>query len=143
MNIWRCIGNLYCTSDDCPFKHSVKGKWNTMNCQNVSGHKVCFCCANVASRQWCNAHKMTEYCRESESHTVYHIGAHKCPLKQDTKIYRKQVRDALLRNRDLGAQGIQQAEVGQVVTNSDVREAQRRAMQLSHANVRSEKAKLS
>ena len=46
---------------------------------------------------------MTEYCRESESLTVYHIGVHKCLLKQDTKIYRKQVRDAFIRNRGIGA----------------------------------------
>ena len=46
---------------------------------------------------------MTEYCRESESLTVYHIGAHKCPLKPDAKLYRKQVRDAVLRNSCLGA----------------------------------------
>ena len=114
-----------------------------MNFQNVDGHKVCFTCENVGSRQWCSAHKMTEYCRESESLTVYHIGAHKCPLKQDTKIYRKQVKDAVLRNRGLGAWGIQQVEVGQVVVNSDIREAQRRAMWLSYANIRSKKAKIS
>ena len=46
---------------------------------------------------------MTEYCRESETLTVYHIGTQVCPLKKDTKIYRKQVRDAVLRNRGLGA----------------------------------------
>ena len=28
---------------------------------------------------------MTEYCREPESLTVYHIGAHKCPLKKTQK----------------------------------------------------------
>ena len=101
--VGKCIGNLYCASDDCPFKHSAEGKWNTMNFQNVSRHKVCFSCGNVASRQWCSAHKITEYCRESETLTVYHIGAHKCPLKPETKIYRKQIRDAVLRNRGLGA----------------------------------------
>ena len=86
---------------------------------------------------------MTEYCRESESLTVYHIGAHKCPLNQDTKIYRKQVRDAVLRNQGIGAQSIQQAEVGQAVADSDIWEAWRRAMQLSYDNIRSEKAKIS
>ena len=86
---------------------------------------------------------MTEYCRESENLTVYHIHAHKCPLKQDAKIYRKQVRDAVLRNRGIGVQGIQHTEVGQAVANSDIWEAWRRAMQLSYANIRSEKAKIS
>ena len=80
---------------------------------------------------------------QSESLTVYHIGAHKCPLKQDTNIHRKKVRDAMLRNRGLGAWGIQQAEVGQVVTDGDIRDAWGRAMQLSYANIRSEKAKIS
>ena len=42
----------------------------------------------------------------------------------------------------MGAQGIQQAEVGQAVANSYIWEAQRRAMQLSYANVRSKKAKI-
>ena len=46
---------------------------------------------------------MTEYCRESETLTVYHIGVHKCHLKKDTKIYRKQVREVVLQNRGLGA----------------------------------------
>ena len=61
----RCIGNLYCSFDECPFKLSAEVKWNTTNFQNVDGHKVCFSCGNVASRQWCGACKMTEYCRES------------------------------------------------------------------------------
>ena len=126
--VGRCVRNLYYTSDDYSFKHSAEGKWNATNFQNVSGHKVCFSCGNVASRQWYGAHKMTEYCRESENLTVYHIGAHKCPLKPDTKIYRKQVREAVLRNRGLGGQGIQQAEVGQAFANCDIREEWGRAM---------------
>ena len=86
---------------------------------------------------------MTDYCRESESLTVYHIGAHKCPLKPDTKIYRKQVRDAVLRNSGLGAQGIQQTEVGQAVGDGNIREVHKRTMWLSYTNIRSEKAKIS
>ena len=27
-NVGSCIGNLYCASDDCPFKHSAEGKSN-------------------------------------------------------------------------------------------------------------------
>ena len=50
--------------------------------------------------------------------------------------------EAVLQNRGLGAQGIQQAEVGQAVANGDIQEAQRRAMQLSYANVRSKRAKI-
>ena len=83
--VGRCIRSLYCMSNDCPFKHSAEGKLNIMNFQNVSGHKVCFSCGNIASRKWCSAHKMTEYCRESETLTVYHIGVHKCPLKKTQK----------------------------------------------------------
>ena len=48
----------------------------------------------------------------------------------------------MLRNRGLGVRGIQQAEVGQAVTEGNIKEAQRRAMQLSYANVRLEKAKI-
>ena len=48
----------------------------------------------------------------------------------------------MLWNRGLGAWGIQQAKVGQAVADSDIQEAQRRAMWLSYANVRSEKAKI-
>ena len=90
-------------SDDCPFKHSAEGKLNTTKPQNLGGHKVCFSYGNIASRKWYCACKMTEYCRESDILTVYHIGAHKCPPKKDTKIYRKQVRDAVFRNRGIGA----------------------------------------
>ena len=72
--------------------------------------------------------KMTEYCRKSHTLTVYHVGVHKCHLKKDTKIYKKQVREAMLQNRGLGAQGIQQAEVGQAVAEGNIQEAQRRAM---------------
>ena len=81
--VGRCIGSLYHMSDDCPFKHSAEGKSNTTNFQNVSRHKVCFSCGNIARRKWCHAHKMTEYCRESEILTVYQTGSHKCPLKKD------------------------------------------------------------
>ena len=59
----RCQGSLYCMSSNCPFKHSAEGQSNMMNFQNVSGHKVCFSCRSIASRKWCEAHKMTEYCR--------------------------------------------------------------------------------
>ena len=100
--VGRCLRNLYCTFDDCQFKLSAEGKKNTTNFQNVHRQNVCLSCGNVASRQWCSASKMTEYCRGFESPTVYHIGAHKCPLKPDAKIYRKQVRDAVLRNSGLG-----------------------------------------
>ena len=48
----------------------------------------------------------------------------------------------MLQNRGLGARGIQQAEVGQAVASGDILEAQRRAMWLSYANVRSKKAKI-
>ena len=71
--VGRYIGSLYCMSANCPFKHSAEGKLNT-NFQNVSRHKVCFSCGNIASRKWCGACKMTEYCRESETLTIYHIG---------------------------------------------------------------------
>ena len=101
--VGRCIGSLYCMSNDHPFKCSAEGKLSRTNFQNVSGHKVCFSCGNIASRKWCSACKMTEYYRESETLTVYHIGVHKCPLKKDKKIYRKQVRDAVFRNRGLSA----------------------------------------
>ena len=94
--VGRCLGGLYCMSANCPFKHSAEGKSNTTNFQNVSRHKVCFSCGSVTSRKWCGAHKMTEYCRESETLTVYHVGVHKCHLKKDTKIYKKQVREAVL-----------------------------------------------
>ena len=80
--------------------------------------------------------------RESRTLTVYHVGVHKCHLKKDTKIYKKQVREALLWNRGLSVWGIQQAEVGQAVEEDNIQEAQRRAMWLSYANVRSEKAKI-
>ena len=127
--VGRCIWSLYCVCDDFPFKHSAEGRLNTMNFQNVGGHKVCFTCGNIASRKWWGVHKMTENCRESGALTVYHIGVHKCLLKKDTNIYRKQVRDAVLRNWGIGAQ--------------DIWEAWRRAMWLSCTNIRSEKAKIS
>ena len=47
--VGQCIGNLYCTSVDCPFKLSTEGTWNTTNFQNVHGHKVCFSCGHVDS----------------------------------------------------------------------------------------------
>ena len=58
---WKCIGNLYCSYDGCPFKLSAEGKRNTNNFQNIGGNKICFSCGNVANRQWCGACKMTEY----------------------------------------------------------------------------------
>ena len=94
--VGRCLGSLYCMSAKCPFKHSAEGQSNTMNVQNVSSHKVCFSCGSIASRKSCGACKMTEYCMECGTLTVYHVGVHKCHLKKDTKIYKKQVREAML-----------------------------------------------
>ena len=121
---------MYCSYDECQIKLFAEGKGNTSNFQNVDGCKIGFSCGNVASRQWCGTCKMTEYCRESESLTIYHIHVYKCPLKPDTNKYNKQVRDAVLRNSGLGTCGIQQAKVGQVVAPSDIKEAWRRAMKM-------------
>ena len=130
--VGRCLGSQYHMSANCPFKHSAEGQSNTVNFQNVSSHKVCFSCGSIASRKWCGTCKMTEYCMESGTLTVYHVDVHKCHLKKDTKIYKMQVREAVMQNRGLGAPGIQQVKVGQAVANSDIREAQRRAMQVSY-----------
>ena len=37
--VGRCIGNLYCPYDECPFKLSADGERNTPNFQNVEGQK--------------------------------------------------------------------------------------------------------
>ena len=71
---------------------------------------------------------MAEYRRESESFTIYHKGLYKCLQKPDRNKYSNHVRDAVLRNCDLGAHGIQQARAGQAVTDGDIREAWRRDM---------------
>ena len=126
--VGRCLVSLYCMSVNCPFKHSAEGQSNMTNFQNVSGHKVCFSCSSIASRKWCGACKMTEYCMESGTLTVYLVGVHKCHHKKDTEIYKKQVREAVLQNRGLGARGIQQAKVGQAVADGDICKAQGRAM---------------
>ena len=82
--VGRCIGNLYFPHYDCPFKLSAGGKRNTSNFKNVDGHKICFSCGHAANREWCKAQKMTEYCRELEILTIYHIGTYKCLLKPNT-----------------------------------------------------------
>ena len=64
--VGRCLGSLFCTSANCPFKYSAEGQSNMTNFQNVSGQKVCFSCGSITSRKWCGACKMTEYCLESE-----------------------------------------------------------------------------
>ena len=51
----RCIRNLYCHYDDCPFKLYAEGKKNTSTFQNVDGHKTSFSCRHVVNRQWCRA----------------------------------------------------------------------------------------
>ena len=86
--------------------------------------------------------KMREYCRESEILTIYHIGIHRCLPKPNTKKYRHQVRETVLRNSSLGACVIQQAEVGGAVATGNIQEAWRRAMQLSYSNLRFEKANI-
>ena len=121
--VGRCIGNQYCSYDDCQFKLSAEEKRNTSNFKNVDGHKICFIFENVASRKWCGASKMTEYCRESESFTIYHICVYKHLFKPDKNKYSKQVRDVMLRNSGLVTHGIQQTEVGQAVAAGDIKEA--------------------
>ena len=68
------------------------------------------------------------FSKESEILTIYHIGTHRCLLKPNTKIYRPQVREAVLRNSGLGVCGIQQSEVGEAVATTDIKEEWRRAM---------------
>ena len=87
-------------------------------------------------------HKLTEYCRKSESLTIYHIGVHRCLPKPVTHKYSKQIRNAVPRNSGVDTCDIQQAEVGQVVAMGDIKEAGRRAMQLSYTYIRSMKAKV-
>ena len=103
----RCIRNLYCSYDDCLFKLSAEGKRNTSILPECGWVQDFLQLWNVANRQWCGSCKMTEYCRESESLTIYHIGMHKCLLKLDTNKYSKQVRDEVLRNSGLGTCVIQ------------------------------------
>ena len=117
--VGRYIGCLYCMSADCPFKHSVEGKSNTTNFQNVSGHLICFSCGNIASRKWCGVHKMTEYCWESETITVYHIDVHKCLLKKTQKYTESRLEKQCSET---------EAEVGESAVDGDIWEAQKRAM---------------
>ena len=65
---------------------------------------------------------MTEYCRETYCLTVYHIGTYKCLLKPNTKKYRLQVKEAVLRNSGLGSCAIQQVEVGEAVAVGGITE---------------------
>ena len=90
--VGRCLCSLYCMSADCPFKHSAKGQSNTTNFQNVSSHKVCFSCGSKASRKWCGACKMTEYCIESSMLTVYHVGVHNCHITGGSHLSRTVVK---------------------------------------------------
>ena len=138
--VGRCIRSLYCMSADCPFKHSAEGKLNTMNFQNVSGNKVCFSCGNIASRKWCSACKMTEYCRESETLIVYHIGGTNVLLGK-TQIYTERSEKQCTETEVWVLKVFNRLRwVRQLLMVTFWR--QRRAMQLSCACVRSEKAKI-
>ena len=66
---------------------------------------------------------------------------HVCP-NQTYQRYRSFVRESVLRNIDLGASAIQQAEVGEAVAVGDIRETCRRAIYLSCANIGYEKVNL-
>ena len=138
----RSIGSLCCPYDDSPFKLPADGKRNTSNFQNVDGHNICFSCEHVATRQWCGAWKVREYCRELGILTIYHMDTYKYLLKPNTKKNRLQLREAVLRNSGLGTHGIQQAEVKEAFAAGDIKEAQRKALWLSYTNIRSGKAKL-
>ena len=58
--------------------------------------------------------KNDRYCSESDSLTIYCLGVHKFLLTPNTKNYRLQVREAVLRNSSLGTHGIQQIKMGQL-----------------------------
>ena len=134
--VWSCIDNLCCPFDECPFKLSAGEKRDTSNLQNVEGHKICFSCGHLANRQWYGAWKMKEYCRESETLTVYHLGMYMCLPKPNTMKYRSLVREAVLRNSGIVACVIQQAEMGEAVAAADIQEPWGSAMQLSYANLK-------
>ena len=125
--VGKCNGNLYCPYDYCPFTLSTAGQRNASNFQNVDGHKSCFV-VDIMQIESCVGHKMAEYCRESEILTFYHIGVQKFPMKPNTKKYKLQARETVLRHSGLGACGIQWIEVGEAVTASNIQEVQRRAM---------------
>ena len=135
------ISNLYCFYDYCPFKLSADWERNTSNFQNVEGHKMYFSCEHLSNSND-GGMKMTDYCRESEILTVYHLGTHTSLPIPNTKRYRSLAREAVLRNSGLGACSIQQMEMGGAVAAGDIQEAWRRAKQLSRANLRYEKANL-
>ena len=85
---------------------------------------------------------MTEYCRESGILAIYQTGTHKFLLKPKTQeIQATESERQFLRNSGLGVHGIQQAEMDEAVTASDIQEARRRAIWLSYTNLRYEKAK--
>ena len=67
---------------------------------------------------------------------------HTCLPKPNTKKYRSLVKEAVLRNIDVGTHAVQQAEVGEAVSADDIQEACRRAMHLSYATIRYEKPNL-
>ena len=52
--------------------------------------------------------------------SIYPLGTLCCPPKPNTKKYRHQVRETVLRNSDLGAHAIQQAEVGEAFVAGDI-----------------------
>ena len=76
--VGRCIGNLYCPLNECPFKVLACGKRNTSNFKNVEAHNICFSCGHLANREGCMAWKIIGYCRVSQVLTVYHLGMHTC-----------------------------------------------------------------
>ena len=130
--VTRCIWNLYCPYDDCPFNLSTDGKRNTSNFQNVDGCKM-------GLGQGMKNDRVLQGVREP-----YNL-PHRCTqvsTETNTNKYSLQVREAVLRNSSLGTSGIQQADVSQALAPADIKEAQRRAMQLSYTMIRSVKAKL-
>ena len=40
--VGKCISNMYCPYDDCPFKLPAYGKRNTSNFLSIDGCKICF-----------------------------------------------------------------------------------------------------
>ena len=82
------------------------------------------------------------YLKVSEVPMVFHIGKHLCVPKQNTKKYKKLVREAVVRNTSAQTCNIQQTEVGEEIEAGNVSGAYRRVLKLSYNLIRSKKANL-
>ena len=80
----KCIGALQCQNKRCVM-YRCHALSNIKSFQKIGEDYFCRSCHQFMSRPWCDARKIMEYNRETETLTIWHQRKHRCQVKPGHK----------------------------------------------------------